>query len=201
MPNLSGEEALRALGRAIRRDPVQTVAVPFEWKTFAEFHGTGQISPLFRNCVSGIATELGTKSGAPEIRSVVAGAESEEAGRELFEGYLLDTLSQVLKLSKNKIDRDRSLGTMGLDSLMGLEFVRRLSSALQIAVPATVVFNYPTVRVLALHLLQRMQLQPIESAVLNDTAVLSTKEPAIALPIDVSEEDALQALIGGKGDA
>jgi hypothetical protein len=39
-------------------------------------------------------------------------------------------------------------------------------------------------------------LQPVENAV----AVLR-KAPSIALPTDISEEDALQALIGGKGNA
>ena len=64
----------------------------------------------------------------------------------------------MLKLATRKIDRERPLGSMGLDSLMGLEFVRRLSNALEIPVPATVVFNYPTIQQLASHFLRRLQL-------------------------------------------
>jgi NADPH:quinone reductase-like Zn-dependent oxidoreductase/acyl carrier protein len=196
MPNFTGDEALQALGLALRRNPAQTVAVPFEWKKFAEFHGQDQVPPLFKNLVSGVVTAQARKSDSASILDLLADAESVEQQVEIFEAYLQETLGQVLKLSKSKIDRERALGTMGLDSLMGLEFVRRLSSALQIAVPATVVFNYPTIRVLTRHLLQRMQLQPVENAV----AVLR-KAPSIALPTDISEEDALQALIGGKGNA
>jgi hypothetical protein len=76
--------------------------------------------------------------------------------------------------------------------------VRRLSSALQIPVPATVVFNYPTVRVLAQHLVQRMQLQPIEVPPLEKTNSADTKDVFRGLTDDLSEEDALQVLMGGK---
>jgi len=88
--------------------------------------------------------------------------------------------------------------TMGLDSLMGLEFVRRLSKALEIAVPATVVFNYPTIRVLAPHLIQRLQLPLIEGQ--QEMASNASKDAGFAaLPVDLSEEDALEVLIGKKG--
>ena len=40
--------------------------------------------------------------------------------------HLQEVLGRVLKLATRKIDRERPLGSMGLDSLMGLEFVRRL---------------------------------------------------------------------------
>ena len=105
----------------------------------------------------------------------------------------------MLKLAKHKIDRERPLGTMGLDSLMGLEFVRRLSSALQIAVPATVTFNYPTIRLLAQHLIQRLQLQPIDISPVAVTSSASEKSMFVGLTDELSEEDALQALMGGKG--
>ncbi len=93
---------------------------------------------------------------------------------------------------------------MGLDSLMGLEFVRRLSNTLQIAVPATVVFNYPTVKLLALHLLRRMQMEPVEepTAKIKESAKRHTpnvhdgagSDGSGDLP-DISEEEALQALM------
>ena len=115
---------------------------------------------------------------------------------DLMTRFLQEKLVRILGASGEQIDPEQPLLSLGMDSLMGLEFVRRLSSALQIAVPATVVFNYPNIRVLARHLLQRMQLQPAD-----DTAAASRKTPSVALPNDVSEEDALQALMGGKGNA
>jgi hypothetical protein len=82
---------------------------------------------------------------------------------------------------------------------MGLDFVRRLSSTLQIAVPATVTFNYPTIRLLSQHLMHRMQLQPTDIPSVKETTSVSEKGTSARLPDDVSEEDALQALMGEKG--
>ncbi len=196
MINFSGDEALEALGAAIRENPVQAVAVLFEWRTFAEFYGADQIPPLFRDFTSRVATHASSSSRS-EILDLLTEAESAEQRTESMEAYLQETLSLVLKLAKRKIDRERPLGTMGLDSLMGLEFVRRLGSALQIAVPATVVFNYPTIRLLAPHLMQRMQLQPLHgSAKAPDEP---QKTIFAVLPIEISEEDALEALIGERG--
>ena len=149
--------------------------------------------------MSRVAGGSSAKASRSEVLDQLIGTESAEQQKEILESYLQETLSRVLKLATRKIDRGRPMGTMGLDSLMGLEFVRRLSSALEIAVPATVVFNYPTIRVLAPHLIQRLQLPLIDAAPQEATISASQDAGFADLPVDVSEEDALEALIGKKG--
>jgi hypothetical protein len=61
-------------------------------------------------------------------------------------------------------------------------------------VPATVVFNYPTIRLLARQLLQRLNLDEAEA---STTAVPQTMTAA-ELP-EISEEEALQALMSPEG--
>jgi hypothetical protein len=82
---------------------------------------------------------------------------------------------------------------------MGLEFVRRLSKRLEIAVPATVVFNYPTIRVLAPHLIQRLQLPLMHAPPQEAASNASQGNDFATLPDDISEEDALTTLMGRKG--
>jgi acyl transferase domain-containing protein len=194
----SGDELLEALGKVMRSESVQVVPVSFEWNKFAEFHGD-HAPPLFAEFMSRVTGGSGAKSKRSEILDQLTLAESAEQRKEMLEAYLQETLSGVLKLAKRKIDRERSMGTMGLDSLMGLEFVRRLSSAMQIAVPATVTFNYPTIRTLAPHLIQRLQLPLIDAPVQEATSHVSQGDDFAALPDDISEEDALEALMGRKG--
>ncbi|MDR5728644.1 MAG: acyl carrier protein, partial [Terriglobia bacterium] len=97
---------------------------------------------------------------------------------------------------------ERPLGSMGLDSLMGLEFVRRLSNTLQIAVPATVVFNYPTIQQMASHLLRRLQLAASEDSSMPaekpaGTPALNGKDSRVdGLSDGLTEQDALHALMG-----
>jgi acyl carrier protein len=187
--NFSAGEALRALEEAIRSQPAQVMAIPVNWKTFAEYHG-GRSAPLFRDFVAqAVAADGGSRRS--EIAERLAEAASAEERTEILEAWLQETLGRVLKLAARKIDPDRPMGTMGLDSLMGIEFVRRLSSALEIPVPATVVFNYPTIRLLARQLLQRLKLDEAEAAPVMRHAMGD-------LP-DVSEEEALQALMSGEG--
>jgi hypothetical protein len=191
--NLDGSEALEALGEAIRSQPVQMVAVPFAWKEFAEFHG-GRSAPLYKDFVEQAAAGSGMTSGRSEIVDQLADAASAEQRAVMLETWLQTTLSRVLKLAVHKIDPNRPMGTMGLDSLMGIEFVRRLSIGLEIPVPATVVFNYPTIRLLALQLLQRLNLQEREISPAPVTAPVSIG----TLP-EVSEEEALQELMSPEG--
>jgi acyl carrier protein len=198
LTKLSTEEGLRVLESALRDDPTQVVAVPFAWKTVAEFYGP-DAPPLFANFTARAATGAASKSRHSEVLDLLNGAESTASRIEIMEAYLQETLSVVLKLAQRKIDRERPMGTMGLDSLMGLEFVRRLSKALEIAVPATVVFNYPTIRVLAPHLIQRLQLPLIDAPSQEMTTSRSQDVVFAALPVDLSEEDALEALMGRKG--
>lgn len=198
----SGEEALEALRRVLESNPVQVTAVPINAEKFAEFHGPNDIPPAFADLVSQSRTKTAAQTNRSEVLEQLAAADSMKQRQEILEAHLQDVLGRVLKLASHKIDRERALGSMGLDSLMGLEFVRRLSNSLEIAVPATVVFNYPTIRLLAAHLLQRMHLSiadvpktgGVDSTVARvpDNRNGSLRE----LSDELSEEDALQALIG-----
>jgi acyl transferase domain-containing protein/acyl carrier protein len=198
----SGDEALEALRSALESNPVQVMAVPIDADRFAEFHGPNDIPPAFADLVSQSQTKTATQTNRSAVLEQLAAVDSTKQRHEILEAHLQDVLGRVLKLAAHKIDRERALGSMGLDSLMGLEFVRRLSNSLEIAVPATVVFNYPTIQLLAAHLLQRMHLN------IADTAKTADAHSTIAIAPDgrndslrelsdeLSEEDALQALIG-----
>jgi acyl transferase domain-containing protein/NADPH:quinone reductase-like Zn-dependent oxidoreductase/NADP-dependent 3-hydroxy acid dehydrogenase YdfG/acyl carrier protein len=196
----SGEEALTLLRRALESNPAQVIAVPIDANQFAEFHGPEKIPPAFSGLVARTSNS-DIASGRSEIVNSLTEADSMQQRQELLESYLQEVLGKVLKLATRKIDRERPLGSMGLDSLMGLEFVRRLSNALQIAVPATVVFNYPTIQQLALHLLRRLQLVPSEELNADKAvhaAALQSKDGRVHTLADgLTEEDALQALVSG----
>jgi acyl carrier protein len=113
--------------------------------------------------------------------------------------HLQEVLGRVLKLATRKIDRERPLGSMGLDSLMGLEFVRRLSNTLEIPVPATVVFNYPTIQQMASHFLRRLQLTSADESIAEKSNVahaVNRKDARVdGLSDGLTEEDALHALM------
>ncbi|MGA3227887.1 MAG: acyl carrier protein [Acidobacteriaceae bacterium] len=115
----------------------------------------------------------------------------------MIESHLCAQLSSVLSLPVSRIDKDKRLGAMGLDSLMAVSFVRRLSSSFGIPIPATVAFNYPTISTLATHLAFRMGLE-------IETRELLPPRPAESslLPLQVeelSDEEAISALLSDGG--
>jgi acyl carrier protein len=61
-------------------------------------------------------------------------------------------LAAVLRMSPERIDADKPFHSLGLDSLMGLELRNRIERLLDFKLPATSVWNFPTVNQLCAHL-------------------------------------------------
>ncbi len=79
MPNFSGQEALAALGRALVINPVQVIAVPFDWTRFAEFHSPGDVPSAFAEMVARTNATASAETSRSEILEQLGGADSSEA--------------------------------------------------------------------------------------------------------------------------
>lgn len=75
----------------------------------------------------------------------------------MLESHLREHLGQVLRLASSGIDSRKPFATLGLTSLLGLEFRTRLEQSLSLELPASVIWNYSTVAMLAQHLAERLQ--------------------------------------------
>src|SRR5690606_9469506 len=83
----------------------------------------------------------------------VAGLER-EAALDLVRGAVAARIAEVLGLDgPARVPEDRGLFDLGLDSLTAVELRNRLSADLGERLPTTVLFDQPTVRALAAHLL------------------------------------------------
>jgi hypothetical protein len=119
-----------------------------------------------------------------------------EARKELLDLHVRQTLGRVLRISAERIDSLCPVGNFGLDSLMGLEFVRRLGADLSLRLPASLVYNYPTIARMVEHLAQR--LEPSQEAAVAD---MSDRRPVAVAAVagelhNLSEEQVLAELLG-----
>jgi acyl carrier protein len=121
---------------------------------------------------------------------------------QLLEQLLRVETGRVLKLAPERIGANQPFGQLGIDSLMALELVRRVNAALGLALPATAVFNYPTLTQLAAQILTRLGLDavaesPVAVAVVATHAVTdrAAKASDAAKAEELSEEEALRALM------
>jgi hypothetical protein len=84
---------------------------------------------------------------------------------------------------------------MGLTSLMALELVRHLSATTGVRLPATAVFNHPTIVLLSEEIARRMGIV-LEEAVLPAVADAAGYSARSAPAADTSDEEAIAALMG-----
>ena len=129
-------------------EPVVTV-MPIDWLTFRRAR-SGRDWPLFR-IVAGSDSEPGTSHGedfGERVRTT-----SPVARRAVVDGVVRQALVAVIRGTTSQLDPQRSFGSMGLDSLMALEFRNRLETLVGRSLPATLAWNYPTIDRLTTHLL------------------------------------------------
>jgi acyl transferase domain-containing protein/acyl carrier protein len=73
-------------------------------------------------------------------------------------GWLRRQVASVLRLDLERVLEDKALRSMGMDSLMSLEFRNRIEKHLRIKLSVTMIWNYPTIAKLAGHLQSRLEL-------------------------------------------
>ena len=83
---------------------------------------------------------------AQDLRGTIAGLPTGAERLAALEAWVRDDVAKVVKLPARRVDADRPLRALGLDSLMALELRNRLERTFGIALSATVVWNYPTIR-------------------------------------------------------
>ena len=105
---------------------------------------------------------------------VASGSSASSVGCEQVRDSLVASLADALFVDAAEIDVDRSFTDLGLDSIVGVEWTRALSSQWGVSLESTRVYQYPTVREFAGYLSQLIasqatagassaQTQPVES--------------------------------------
>jgi polyketide synthase 12/myxalamid-type polyketide synthase MxaF len=96
------------------------------------------------------------------VRDALLALEPGRRRRALLEDHLRRRVAQVLRLAPTRVDVGKPLRTLGLDSLMALELRNRLEADFGLKLPATLVWNHPTVSALVPHFAERLGV-PLEA--------------------------------------
>ncbi|OHX14649.1 hypothetical protein BI347_14880 [Chromobacterium sphagni] len=85
-----------------------------------------------------------------------AGASAPDAGLSLaeLEQALKASLAEALYMDPAEIDAERPFSELGLDSIVGVEWARAINKRYRLALPATRLYDYCSIRRLAAHLAQ-----------------------------------------------
>ena len=171
---------LAALGWLMGRTAAQATVARIDWSTFAPLVGRGAVAPFLRE-VAVKPVAVGSNGHADPSRWLAGVTDS--AGRlARLEEMLRERIARVLGTSPGKLDVDRPLKTLGLDSLMAMELRAGIEAQLGIAPPLTALLEGPSVRRLAELTLARLE----EASALENPSLVSepgsqgTEAPALS---------------------
>ena len=198
-PSLSPQKALARLGSLLEVAPPCAAIADVDWQAFASAYPHVVSWPLFAHVrpagAGGNATDGSTSVFLAAARQVGPGPSRDR----FIETHLQALTARVLGVAPARIGLQRPLRTLGLDSLIGLELRNLLERDFGVPIPATLVWNFPTVTALAGELAKRAGLidtrpatvaAPPEAGEAGDDALLAMLEELE----DMSETDAQQAL-------
>ncbi|AXB47620.1 type I polyketide synthase [Amycolatopsis albispora] len=168
----------------------------------------GHVPALLRGLMrAGRRTAASGTSGGEGLAQQLLGMPEDERIRHLVEMMRTEAAAVLGHSSPDAIGVDREFRQLGFDSLTAVELRNRLGSATGMTLPATLVFDYPTPRVLAEYLLDELlgaaeeltEIAPQAAGTADDPVVIVGMSCRFPGGID-SPEDLWQFLLDG-GDA
>jgi hypothetical protein len=165
----SPEEGLYVLEYLLNQSVAQIGVSPINWSIFMKQYHPGAEPPFFAELVRGMQFDVKAKEQRLEKRNDLL-VQLQEAPANKRQPLLITYIqSQVGKVlgweSGQKVNEHIPLSEMGLDSLMAVEVRNILGSGLNLkrALPATLVFDYPTVSAIADYIMTTMDLVPTDA--------------------------------------
>ncbi|WP_367847704.1 SDR family NAD(P)-dependent oxidoreductase [Rhodoferax sp. WC2427] len=152
MQPLSSAVALSGLERVLAERPGSVVLAAVDWEQWGRFEPTGGRSPRFAHLTGKDAT-----GGESALKAELA-AMSVPEREEMAMLMLTEALSGPLKMAAERIDPERSLSDLGVDSLMAVEVQIAISSVFAVEFSTLELMRGNTVSLLASRVLERMQI-------------------------------------------
>ena len=161
----------------MRRGVARIAVTPMRWDTFLAAYAEDAV-PAFFSAMAPPARLVSAAGGLPErtaeqpIRDRLANSPA-ATRQNLLVGYVRQQVARVLGLDTGDgLDPRQPLTDMGLDSLMAVELRNLIGSGLGLAsaLPATIVFDYPSIKEMAGYLETRLPADPSQAGTAGQPA-------------------------------
>ncbi|MDG5809395.1 SDR family NAD(P)-dependent oxidoreductase, partial [Streptomyces ossamyceticus] len=196
--------ARAALDSAVDHDEATVVVADVDWPTFAASFTSVRPSPLLadlpgsRTPVAAREAEAGTGSAWPGRIASLSAAERERETLAIVRAEVAAVLGHA---DPSGLETGRTFKDFGFDSLTAVELGKRLAAGTGTPVPATAVFDHPTIGEMTRYLVGGLDSGPAA------TATAATDEPIAIIgmscrfPGGIEGPEDLWRLIAAGGDA
>jgi acyl transferase domain-containing protein len=158
-PAMPPERALLALGQALGNRDSQLVVADFDWPRFRPAYTLARPRPLLHALPdarpSGRA-EAGEPAAAASLASRLAGLSDRQRQRTVLDLVRAEVAAVLGHDDPGDVELSRSFEDLGFDSVAAVELRTRLNAATGQALPSTLVFDYPSPRAVADHVLETL---------------------------------------------
>ncbi len=142
---LSTEEGLALFDTSVALDRPVTVPIKLDLPTLQANARTTPLPPVLHGLVRTRRTASGTRAGqADALRQKLSGLSAQEQERSLLELVATNVATVLGHASAETITPDRAFTELGFDSLTAVELRNRMNGLTGLALPATLIFDYPT---------------------------------------------------------
>ncbi len=193
---LNPAQGVRVLKYVLAEVIGQAVVSDMDWAAYGQSHGMDGKTGLFAAVLAGAgagqaeSAQVVTRDIVAELRAVLPG----ERG-DVLRDYLQSLARQTLGYGEQDVvSLDQPLVEQGFDSLMSVDMRNRLNKSLGRALPASLLFDYPTLEKIARYLLDKV-------ITFDDApAGADAKDKAAAKPAQATDAllDEINSLIGGR---
>jgi acyl carrier protein len=111
-----------------------------------------------------------------------------------IQSHVIEQVAQVLALPAGSVRKDRGFADLGMDSLMSVELSNRLTEMVQRPLPATIVFEHPTVESLTAFVAATIGVEPAAVAAAESEPAQTVRDALIDEVERLSEAEAAESL-------
>jgi amino acid adenylation domain-containing protein len=115
--------------------------------------------------------------------------------QDVLINHIQEQVSKMLGLKSSQLKRDQGFADMGMDSLIAIEFRNHLENSLGLSLPATLVFEYPTIKSLAEYITTKLLKWQLIQIVDEDSPQTEDKLGMVLSEIEQLTEAEIQAAI------
>jgi phthiocerol/phenolphthiocerol synthesis type-I polyketide synthase B len=170
--------------------------MPVDWSRLRAAR-SGRPLRLFDDVLADLPVATAEQSDIPARLAAAAPAER----RRILENVTRSEVGRVLKLAPTRLDPRKTLGSMGLSSLLAIELRNHLETVIGRPLLASLAWNYPTIEAIVGHLLDvALGMVPGADPSASGPDVATALPPGFADVATMSEEAALLALLQRPAD-